>query len=105
MRSTIWLALFTLLAQAPAQPPQSPQPPQPSVTFRVEVNYVEIDANVVDAQGNFVRNLTRDDFQIIEDLLKRQLAAAQALAALLLLLKKEQLNQEQITDRLLHSLL
>ena len=67
MRSTIWLALFTLLAQAPAQPPQSPQPPQPSVTFRVEVNYVEIDANVVDAQGNFVRNLTRDDFQIIED--------------------------------------
>ncbi len=67
MRSTISLALFALLAQAPAQPSQSRQSPQPPITFRVEVNYVEIDANVVDAQGNFVRNLTREDFQIIED--------------------------------------
>ena len=29
------------------------------MTFRVEVNYVEIDAIVTDAQGNFVRDLTR----------------------------------------------
>src|SRR5207248_2648293 len=49
---------------------QAPQPPvaaQPPLTFKVEVNYVEIDANVTDPQGNFARGLTRDDFQVIED--------------------------------------
>jgi VWFA-related protein len=65
MRSTISLALVAALAQTATPPPA--QPPQPPVTFKVEVNYVEIDANVVDAQGNFVPNLTRDDFQIVED--------------------------------------
>ena len=74
MRSTISLILLATLMQAPAQPAAQPpaQPPaqpsgQPAVTFRVEINYVEIDANVVDEQGRFVRNLTRDDFQILED--------------------------------------
>jgi VWFA-related protein len=52
--------LFAVLAQTPA-------PPQPPVTFKVEVNYVEIDANVTDGQGRFVRALTRDDFQVLED--------------------------------------
>lgn len=75
MRNTLLLAVFAALLQAapqtpaaqtpaPAQPPRGTQPP---VTFRVEVNYVEIDATVEDAQGNFVKNLTKDDFQIIED--------------------------------------
>lgn len=75
MRNTLLLALFAALLQAapqtPAAQPQSQaQPPrtaQPPVTFRVEVNYVEIDATVEDAQGNFVKNLTKDDFQIVED--------------------------------------
>src|SRR5688500_14326408 len=61
MRSAV-LFLVALIAQAPAAPP-----PQPPVTFKVEVNYVEIDANVVDAQGNFVRTLSKDDFEILED--------------------------------------
>ena len=39
---------------------------QPPVTFKVEVNYVEIDAIVTDQQGNFVRNLTKDDFVVTE---------------------------------------
>jgi VWFA-related protein len=64
MRSTIPLILLAILAQAPAP---SQVPSQPPVTFKVEVNYVEIDANVTDAQGNFVRSLTKDDFQITED--------------------------------------
>jgi len=72
MRSTISLLLVSALLQAPTPPPQQAQPP---VTFRVEVNYVEIDANVVDAQGNFVRTLTRDDFQILEDGKPQQLTA------------------------------
>ena len=45
--------------QAPAEPPP--------VTFRVEVNYVEVDAVVTDAQGNQVSNLTLDDFEVLED--------------------------------------
>ena len=59
MRTTIVLMLLAVLAQTPA--------PQPPVTFKVEVNYVEIDASVTDAQGNFVRTLNKDDFQLIED--------------------------------------
>ena len=44
-------------ARAAAAPRTHDQPP---VTFRVEVNYVEIDAVVTDAQGNFVRDLTKE---------------------------------------------
>ncbi len=53
-------------AQQQSTPPQ-PQSEQPPITFKVEVNYVEIDAIVTDAQGNFVRNLTKDDFQVFEE--------------------------------------
>src|SRR5438132_2571611 len=60
MRTSLALMLFVVLAQSQA-------PPQPPVTFKVEVNYVEVDANVTDAQGNFVRALTKDDFQVLED--------------------------------------
>ena len=74
-------ALFTLLAgaallagqnpPAPAQPPQTPQtaPPAPSQgpTFRVRVDYVEVDVVVTDQQGNLVRDLKKEDFQVIED--------------------------------------
>ena len=73
MRSTISLVLLAALLQSTPQP-QSPQTPptqapgaQPPVTFKVEVNYVEIDATVHDEKGNFVRNLSREDFQIVED--------------------------------------
>lgn len=67
MRTIIALMLLATLVQQTPLPPQTPPPPQPPVTFKVEVNYVEIDANVTDAQGNFVRTLTKDDFQLIED--------------------------------------
>lgn len=36
-------------------------------TFRAGVDYVEIDALVTDRQGNFVRNLSKSDFQVMED--------------------------------------
>jgi VWFA-related protein len=39
----------------------------PALTFRTEVNYVEVDAVVTDAQGRFVGNLQRGDFQVLED--------------------------------------
>src|SRR5262245_37331421 len=70
---TVVLALATVVAGAQQQPPPQPAPPppakpeeQPPITFKVEVNYVEIDAVVTDGSGNFVRGLTRDDFQILE---------------------------------------
>jgi VWFA-related protein len=70
MRTRILLVLLAcgLLSAAPrAQQPPPAQPPSPPLTFKVEVNYVEIDASVTDEQGNFVRNLTKDDFQVVED--------------------------------------
>ena len=51
-------------AQQATAPQASPEPPP---TFRVEVNYVEVDAAVTDAQGNAVTSLTADDFEVIED--------------------------------------
>jgi VWFA-related protein len=55
-----FVGFAALIAQ---QPPEQRQPP----TFRVEVNYVEIDATVTDAPGNFVRGLTKDDFELVEE--------------------------------------
>src|SRR6187549_593242 len=43
------------------------QQPAPSATFQVEVNFVDIDAVVTDARGNFVSDLTKDDFELLDD--------------------------------------
>ena len=57
-------------------PPSSParpslgsaqQQPAPSATFQVEVNFVDIDAVVTDERGNFVSDLTKDDFELLDD--------------------------------------
>ncbi|MEP7117564.1 MAG: VWA domain-containing protein [Acidobacteriota bacterium] len=50
-----------------AQEAQIPPPTQPPVTFRAEVNYVEVDARVLDAKGGFVPGLAEGDFQVFED--------------------------------------
>lgn len=39
----------------------------PPVTFRAEVNYVEVDAFVTDQQGRVVTDLSASDFDILED--------------------------------------
>jgi VWFA-related protein len=54
------LGFIASLCVAAAQEP-------PPVSFKTEVNYVEVGAVVTDGQGHFVRTLTRDDFQILED--------------------------------------
>src|SRR5438046_10663482 len=51
--------------QPPAQPPPPQQQQQP--TFRVQVDYVEVDAVVTDRNGNLVRDLKKEDFQVLED--------------------------------------
>src|SRR5262245_54468861 len=65
-----------LLAAQQQPAPQTPAPPadQPPVTFRVEVNYVEVDAIVTDASGNPISNLTKNDFEIYEDGKKQDVA-------------------------------
>lgn len=63
MRYLVSLFIVVLGITVPAQQTT----PQPPVTFRVEVNFVEIDAVVTDAQGNFVRGLTKEDFELIEE--------------------------------------
>ena len=52
----------TVLAGRQGAAPQ-PQPP----TFRVQVDYVEVDVVVTDRQGNLVRDLKKEDFQVFED--------------------------------------
>ncbi len=60
------VALVAGAVLAAAQEPQTP-PAQPPVTFRAEINYVEVDARVLDDKGTFVPGLTGGDFQVFED--------------------------------------
>ena len=60
------VALSAGLVHGQGQAPP-PAPQQPPITFRAEVNYVEVDARVLDAQGKFVTDLKPEDFEIFED--------------------------------------
>jgi VWFA-related protein len=64
----VCLAAVAVQAQ---QPPAQPAPP----TFRVDVNYVEVDAAVTDAAGNPVAGLTAADFEVLEDGKPQKIAA------------------------------
>lgn len=54
------------LTAARAQQPQSADAP-PVPTFRAQVEYVEVDALVADESGNVVRDLRKEDFEVVED--------------------------------------
>jgi VWFA-related protein len=60
-------ALTVTAPLAQDAPTQQPAGDQPAVTFKVEVNYVEVDAAVFDRQGQPVPGLKREDFEIFED--------------------------------------
>ncbi len=68
-RRSVWLGLLGLgLTVGVVAQQSTPEPVQPPpVTFRLEVNYVEVDAVVTDEDDNFVNDLTLDDFEILED--------------------------------------
>src|SRR4029453_14557523 len=77
-RLVLSLAVLTMLfstggvavEQDSQQPPAgSPHPSaqQPPITFRADINYVEVDARVLDQQGAFVPSLKAGDFQVFED--------------------------------------
>ena len=65
MRST--LGVFFAIAAVAGLAAQAPQPPQDTPTFRSGVQLIDVDVVVTDKDGMPVRNLTRDDFEIIED--------------------------------------
>src|SRR5215212_996695 len=54
-----------VLAAAQSPAPATPQTQQP--TFKLRVDYVEVDVVVTDRQGNLVRDLKKEDFQVLED--------------------------------------
>ncbi|MGE5198489.1 MAG: VWA domain-containing protein [Rhodospirillaceae bacterium] len=56
-------AAAVVLAATPGLRGQQAQPPR----FRTGVDVVSVSATVTDANGRFVRNLTRDDFVVYED--------------------------------------
>lgn len=73
------IGLVALLAgageSARAQTPQTapipgssaPAAQQPPITFRAEVNYVEVDARVLEKDGKFITDLKPADFEVFED--------------------------------------
>jgi len=71
------LLLSAVAAGGPVhgQATQPAAPAQPPITFRAEINYVEVDARVLDAQGKFIPGLTAGDFQVIEDGKPQQVTA------------------------------
>ena len=83
MTRMTWPATFAALvtgtvlsAQTATPPPSAPAPSaQPPITFRAEINYVEVDARVLDAKGGFVPGLTQGDFEVLEDGKPQKVAA------------------------------
>jgi VWFA-related protein len=66
--------------QAPATPTKTDQPqkadqPQQKPTFTVRVDLVTNDVIVKDEKGNFVPDLTKDDFEIYEDGVKQDISS------------------------------
>jgi hypothetical protein len=67
-----------LSAQQPAPPKPAATPPaqtQEKPTFRVQVDLVTNDVIVRDDKGNFVPDLKKDDFEIIEDGVKQDISS------------------------------
>ncbi len=82
----LFLTAATLAAQAPAgQPPaQPPAAGQPaaaqdiqSPTFRQFIDLVTTDVIVRDGRGQFVSDLTKDDFEVLEDGVTQEVASVQ----------------------------
>jgi VWFA-related protein len=69
----VWVAVVTgLSAQAPtAPPPAGGQDP----TFRVQIDAVTTDVIVKDDRGQFVADLSKDEFEIYEDGVKQTIAS------------------------------
>ena len=59
--------LFAGVAGQQSSASQDSAAPPPQVTFRSEINFVEVHAIVTDRRGAFVKDLTASDFEFFED--------------------------------------
>ncbi len=89
--AAVLLAGVTLGAQAPAPPPPAPQSPaaqtpapQPGApeddqrpTFRMQIDLITTDVIVRDGNGQFVADLTKEEFEVLEDDVKQEVASLQ----------------------------
>ena len=66
-RRARWAAWFVFLTGTALVAGQNPTPAPQQPTFKVRVDYVEVDVVVTDKQGNLVRGLKKEDFQVLED--------------------------------------
>ena len=77
--AALWLAAVTVSAQAPAGAPQPPaQPADPDVqkpTFRQLIDLVTTDVIVRDGNGQFVADLTKEEFVVLEDGVEQEIAS------------------------------
>ena len=79
--SALALATATLVAQAPAgqaPPSQPPAPADPAVqrpTFRMLIDLITTDVIVRDGAGQFVADLTKEEFEVFEDGVKQEIAS------------------------------
>jgi VWFA-related protein len=65
------VGIVVITARPRAQAPQE-QPP----TFRASVQYIEVDVRVTDREGRVLRDLTKDDFILLEDGKPQTISAA-----------------------------
>lgn len=61
------LIVLSLSVPATAQAPQTDAGQQPGTTLKVESRLVLVDAVVTDKKGNYVHDLTQNDFKLYED--------------------------------------
>ena len=69
-----WILAAALAAAGSLVGAQQPAPQQPRPTFRAGVDLVQVDVVVVDADGNPVHGLTKDDFVLIDGNLPQPIA-------------------------------
>jgi VWFA-related protein len=73
------LLLVLILSIAPCVTPlggqAQPQKGQAQPTFRMRIEFVEVDASVRDKSGHFVADLTKDDFEVLEDGKRQDIAS------------------------------
>lgn len=70
----LWAILgAALCAQTPAAPAPPAQAPQDKPTFRMQIDAVSQDVIVRDTQGQFVADLTKNDFEVYEDGVKQDI--------------------------------
>jgi len=84
-----WLAAGAMCAvpapsraqEQPAPPPPqaaSPVEPQPAVVIKKESKLVLVDSVVTDKKGNYIRDLTQNDFKVFEDNKEKQVSSFSA---------------------------